>query len=309
MRIVTFILVLLAACVLGSPVKAQSLGLLGVGVPATSGGGGGFQGILDVQGSSNLLACHSLRACSAALRGTKAVNVCDPTNTTCADFLTDATTGDLIFQTLNGTNCATAGTCTVQRIYDQHGNANCDFLQATAATRGTLKASQFGGHPAIFFTLASNQTYTTAGNCVSANQSQPISNSIVAMRVTHHSFGEGLVSYGAGPRPYAYFSATANTAGSFAGGSSFVTTTASDGTVHSLNVVFNGASSHLNIDGTDTAGTLATGGYDAGASTLKLMDPSIGNAMDGYWCEDAVYYVAFSTSQMTAISTNQLAWW
>src|ERR1017187_4087747 len=55
--------------------------------------GGGYAGILDVQGSPT--SCWSLRACSAATRGAAAISLCDHSGANCADVLTDATTGML----------------------------------------------------------------------------------------------------------------------------------------------------------------------------------------------------------------------
>src|ERR1035437_3647427 len=61
-----------------------------------------YTGPLNLTGTgTNIVACFSIRACSAALRGTKAIRACDASDVHCADVLSDATTGALVIPTAN----------------------------------------------------------------------------------------------------------------------------------------------------------------------------------------------------------------
>src|ERR1039458_4959338 len=95
--------------------------------------GGGYAGILDVQGSPT--SCWSLRACSAATRGAAAISLCDHSGANCADVLTDATTGMLTGSLTRGSdNCAVLTTCIVAEMYDQTATANGMIFNTTAPT-------------------------------------------------------------------------------------------------------------------------------------------------------------------------------
>jgi hypothetical protein len=83
-----------------------------------------------------------LRAFSSLTCGQKAVNVCWPNGAgpeQCTDFLTSATTGNLVVTAISGHNCTSAGECTIKTFYDQTGllgcSGPCDWTQATVANR------------------------------------------------------------------------------------------------------------------------------------------------------------------------------
>jgi hypothetical protein len=135
-----------------------------------SAGGGGYTGPLDVI-STNVIACYSLEACSAALRGTPAVNVCNSTggvDVGCGNLSTDATTGLLVPATISGITCPGAN-CTIKTWYDQTagnqcGGATCDLVTGagTVATRPTIIASGFGSGPAaVMSTTQSLDSFTS----------------------------------------------------------------------------------------------------------------------------------------------------
>src|SRR5216684_3558491 len=124
---------------------------------AATGGGTVFTGPGDVV--SGATAWYGLRAYSTADRGNKLVNVCDPANVTCADWLSDALTGKLVATTnpLNGTDCTVSTTCTLNTFYDRSGANSCagavpcDATQATAANRPTLTWSCINSLPCAVF--------------------------------------------------------------------------------------------------------------------------------------------------------------
>lgn len=179
---------LLAIVLAISPAGSGQMSLLGAGKAS---GGGGFTGSLDVIGT-NVIACYSLQACSAALRGTPAVNACDSTGGTdvaCADLSTHATTGLLIPATIGGGTCpGTLGSnCTIKIWYNQTGANNCNGNDCNLKTgaggissRPTLIASGFGSGPAAAMTQTQGlDTFTT-----NLTQAQPYSLSAVACSVS-----------------------------------------------------------------------------------------------------------------------------
>src|SRR6266508_5790881 len=86
------------------PAYCGQMSLLGAGKVTVA---SGFTGPLDVI-SANVIACYSLRACSAALRGNAAVNACNSTggiDVGCGDLFTNATTGQLVAGTIGGITC------------------------------------------------------------------------------------------------------------------------------------------------------------------------------------------------------------
>src|SRR5262249_23860887 len=108
------------------------------------GRGSSYVGPLDVVGASKI--CASLRACSAALAGTKVANICNSGDANCAD-LNSLANGDFDVTTAQGSPLnwgGAGGTCTIKWLYNQpaglncSGGTTCDMLNNTAANRPTL---------------------------------------------------------------------------------------------------------------------------------------------------------------------------
>lgn len=232
------------------PAQAGSLTLLGAGHPPTSGGGGGYTGPGNVTGA---VAYYGLRAYSAATRGTRAVNVCLPAGTPCADFLTDATTGDLITTATGVTTCNnTTVICVINTWYDQAGalstpctGGTCDVINSTALQQEILVLSCTPGGKPCAQTVASESPYTSVG---SLSQSQPYMISWVGKELGNNGSYAGIVDLVTG-----WPNAT-NLIFIWAGGGSIVTVSALANVWHATQALFNGNTlSTLYIDGSSNA--------------------------------------------------------
>lgn len=270
------------------------------------GGGGavGYQGPIDAAGASSY-AAWGLRCASAAYCGGNLANVCTVIATvdTCLNFASDATTGNLIIVTIGGLACGTV-TCTVKILYDQSagGNCggNCDASQATVASRPILIPNCLGTLPCM--RVAGGQSLATGG---SAHLSQP---SWVAAVVTRTGAftSEGPWFGETGDGTIAEFRSSANSVRSYAGTNS-VLATAADSAWHSVQSVFDGASSDAYVDGSANVG-------DAGADTiglpLRLFTDTFGSFMTGDAGEIILWNpVSPSSGQKSAVCHNQFVYW
>lgn len=258
-----------------------------------------FQGMADVVASP--VACWSLRACSAALRGTRAVNVCNVADVVCADLSTDAVTGNLVVTTIGGSNCSVV-VCTVQIIYDQTtGNAcsaaNCDMSNSSIGSRPTFIVSCTNSLPCMDF--AGAQALSTSNNYT---RSQPFTVSIVAERTgSTSSFADAFfaptdgVQFGFGNAP--------NSSLLFCG--TVTTATAADNAFHSLNSVANGLSSDNNVDGVQN--TVNCGANGINGSTMLIGGTA--NNLTGRIAELALWASAFSTTNSSNMYANQHVYW
>jgi len=256
-----------------------------------------FVGPLDI--ASGAMACYSLRACSAALRGTKAVNLCDASDAHCADALTDATTGNLIIPTSNP-NCSSSG-CTVKTRYDQTGGnacggSSCDITQATIASRPTLTVNCVGGTlPCLTW---SGSQVLVAANAVSF--SQPVTMSSVGER-TGGSFGNtfGLDN---GAEQIGFGTGT-NSAFIYAG-SLLANTSVPDNAFHALQGLFNSTSSVLYVDGVTTSGDAGS----PGSSGNKMCEGNCNNALTGLSVE-SIIWLSDQSANFSALNSNQHTYW
>lgn len=223
-------LVLIAWLALCGSVHAQMNGGLqfpGPGTPHSA--GAAFSGALDVIGT-NVIACYSLQACSAALRGTRAVNACNTTGGVevgCGDLSTDGTTGLLVPATISGITCPGAN-CSIKIWYDQTtgnqcGGASCDLVipggGSGVPVRPLLIASGYGSGPAA--TLGTTQALDTFSNSVT--QSQPYSMASVSCRVANGGGGTDIFFGSTAANGSMYWDNTPNFA-LFAGGFGVVAT-------------------------------------------------------------------------------------
>jgi hypothetical protein len=268
----------------------------------------GFAGPLDVIASAT--ACYSLRACSAALRGTKAVNACNSTSggDVCVDLLTHPTTGNLVSQAVNGGTCPGA-LCTIKTWYDQTaGNAcnaaSCDLTQATVASRQTLVANVLGSLPAAHSNGATPQA-AAAANGIALNQ--PISMSVVARRTTGTSLGL-ILGAGNAPNNLAFDAST--NVGMFSSATvDFSAGSAAENAFHNIMGVFNGASSIGQLNATITNPVASNPGatnWTVGLSFLSLPNASFSPTMD--FVEGIIWSGDLHTS-FTALCHNQFTYW
>ena len=278
------------------------------GAVNSHGGGGTYTGPGDVVSSP--LIWWGLRAYSAAAAGTKAARVCNASDASCADINTLAN-GDFDLTTVRGAplNC-TDDACTIKTLYDQTGANNCegsvpcDVTNATIANRPTLKFDCGGGKACAHFNGTSSQLNVVIRHDTS--YPQPISGSAVAERTGNFSASGDIFAEVFGSTILFRFSAAPNLAEIRAQGG-IIQPAQTDGSPHSMQLVFNGASSVMVIDGASTTGNPGPSGL-VGFSTF-----SIGGAgsefMAGYLSEIGWWNGAFSSGQQTSLTSNQRAYY
>jgi hypothetical protein len=256
-----------------------------------------YTGPLDVVSSAT--ACWSLRACSAAKRGTASINVCNVSDVVCADLSTDATTGALVITTIGGSSCGSI-TCTVKTIYDQSGNG-FNMTQATIAKRPTLTVSCFGSLPCM--TGSGTQFLSIAGGIGVLNQ--PLTTSYVAERTAAFSAYSDVI--GNNNSSQVGFQVT-NEAFAYAGAQ--INATATDSAAHSVQTVL-ATTSSLDVDGAAAVtGSTGSPGYTAaqtdifgcgsGASSCNVLTGNVGEVI--------VWPSGLTTPQQNNICHNQTYW-
>ena len=243
------------------------------------------------------------RAYSSATRGNKIWNMCEPTNTTCADISTSATTGYPVVGTIGATNCGSSTTCTIKTWYDLTGNGN-DRTQTTAANRFTYNATALNGN-ACGVAAGSVTGYPTS-SAGGTDIVQPYTVSFVAERTGSLT----TVQYIMSSTSSGNFDAQINFAGtaaiqSYSGqGANFIQVSAADNAPHTTLAVLNTTSSKLSIDGA-TAATGDTGTAPTSTNMGIGKNPANpGNNLVGVFCEGGVAPSAVS-AQTTALYSNQ----
>ena len=266
------------------------------GAPAYSGPG-------DVV--SGAKAWWGLRAYNSAAKGTPAVNVCNVSDIACADLSTDAVTGALVISSIGGSSCSIV-TCTIKTWYDQSGalacsgGTACNVTQATIGTRSTLVVSCISSLPCA---ATSNVAGATATNGLTSGISQPFTISAVGNRTGNTSSFQDLLSIDNNDIQTGFSNST-NTSLMFAG--SVTSATASDSSFHALQHVYNGASSVLGVDGTEST---VNPGTNVPAAGGKFSIPGVSNVLTGQATEVGIWSGGFSSGQRTSMNSNQHSYW
>lgn len=279
----------------------------GAGKGAPGGGGGGsYVGPGDLVPGA--VAWSGLRAYSAAKRGTNVANICNPTDATgadCADWQSDATTGDLVATTINGADC-TMVTCSVKILYDQTGNTNCSSnacdlitLSFAAADRPRLA---FGSTACNGLTskwcmdYGAGSEYLVTNNTITV--SQPLTQSFIFY---HTNNGRNDISPNFGIN---FGSAADETYGFFGNFTPITVGSGYDGAWHAVHVVADGASGDIHVDST-------TSTQDLGASGLSgdLFCGRNTNYFVGMMVECGTWGSAVSAADMNSMSSNAKTYW
>lgn len=292
---------LFLVCVFLAPVGTNAqLMTMGIGQGDAGGGGPVYSGPGDVVSGASMW--WGLRAYNAAYIGNKLINVIQTSNSHTCDILA-ASNGGLG----NTANCSTGGdngqsaasfcgsTCNIDEAYDQTGNGN-HILQATQSFQPLLVFNCIGALPCLQFT---NGEVLTAG----ANFT-PATGVLSLSTVGNRASGTGITSF-VKETPSNRFvgnNGVANKWALVATGNFAVTAT--DASWHAGNAVTNGTSSVVNIDGSETTGSL-TANTTAGA---PVVGANSGTAMD--WAEAGAWdNVAFTGTQRTNLCHNQFTYW
>lgn len=251
-----------------------------------------------------------LRAFSAADRGSRLVNACNSTGggDVCVDLLSDATTGNLVSQVVNGGTCPGTN-CTVKIFYDRSGlnlcgaGSACDYTQNTVASRATLVANCIGALPCA--RAAGAQSYTSLNFPA---QAQPLTLSTVARRNPGSSAQQGLFSFSTGNFQLGW-PASVNQMFMYSG-NALPLATASDTNPHAVQAMFDSVGSpSIDIDGSSTAMPLSsTTGIQASPGTL-LADTALSTFLTGDFYEGGMWAGAFTAGQQSSMNGNQHTYW
>lgn len=292
------IFALLALFGLSEPIHAQPCCLLGVINPVSA-----YTGLLDVV--SNAGALYSVRAASAATRGNKLMNVCNSTggvDVACLDIISNATTGNLVAQTIGGITCPGAN-CTVKTWYDISGNTNCsaaacNITQATIASRPLLTASCSGSVACVVFTTSPATWLVGSGLPVSG---YPTWMTYVAQRTTVIAAFDSVLKHSSTGTNVG-FNSSSGSVFEYAG--NVVTATAAESTIHSVQSLITGAGSgdSITVDGTTTGSLNA--GTTAMTGNIEVSGDGGGQNLDGQVFEVAIYSGDKSSSD-GAVCHNQ----
>lgn len=213
--------------------------------------------------------------------------------------------------TVNSTQSVGTETITAQvamfvtKMYDQTGNGHT-ASQTTASQQVHLLPTCINALPCMDF-VGTNYYPLTFGSDVP----QPLTISTVVQRnAAFTSYAEIFRADGGGNTLILRFDTTANNILQYAGGS-LIVVAATDLVTHAIQAVYNGASSAINVDGTDTTS------INPGTQLLSSITPCIGGgqascastALDGYLSELGIWPSAFSSGDRASVRNNQRLYW
>lgn len=250
-----------------------------------------------------------LRAYSAADRGNRLINICDSAGANCIDWVSDASTGKLVAQTLVGpTDCTAVTTCRVKTVYDRAGTfctgaVACDVTQATNTQRPTLNWN--GGNPFLVHNSAALELLCTTVN-LGANIAQTFTVSWVGLRASGTGFQETLAQTGSIVE--SGFSNSANNLLMFAGSVAVVSKT--DNNWYATQSVYAGASSTFFVNGSGPTTVAAGANSFSSAQKLCIGGTTAGtNYLNGNWRESMIFGSGLSAGNQTSLGSQQQAFW
>jgi hypothetical protein len=262
-----------------------------------SGGGGGYVGPGDIVSGAS--AWWGLRAYSNATKGGNAVDVFGNTTSTTFTFVTKS--DGTLELSAGGAAAFIAGNSGVlnmriTQLYDQTGNGHP--MTATGVPRPVFLTSGLCSFAVAQFNNSAH-IMTAVGFAVS----QPLSIAAVAKETS--SAGIAALLSDSTNLEFSFNTTPAlrvKTSGNLPSGTTPINT------FYSLQGVFNGASSVVTVNGTDTTGTIGGNGI-SGAHVLQMGNDDFGEALPGAIVEQGVWPIAFSSGQRTSMSSNQRAFW
>ena len=241
---------------------------------------------------SGALAWWGLRAYDAAVAGNKAANICRASDSTCEDI---DTLGNGSFDTATATSFCTSTTCSVKTLYDQTGNGH-DMTQTATSEMPALTFNCIGSLPCMTFNATDDQNFEAA-EFITA---EPFTISTIAMATGPGAIlADNASIIGIGhdiPANEWELSSTNN-----------VDFTASDGSFHAAEAVFNTSTSNAYLDGASNPMDLGTA-FSIGTGGLNL------GGADGYYTpgeiiELGLWGSAFNSTQAGNMNTNQHSYW
>jgi hypothetical protein len=250
-----------------------------------------YTGPGDVVASA--VAWWGLRAYSDAAAGNNCVRLRRSSDDTEQDFVTlaDGSLDVASIATFKG-----GGSVFVRTLYDQVGTNH--MQQATNAQQPELILSGVGALPVIR-AAAATPHHMTSGSSIT--QSQPYT----ATSVWKCTANAGTLQSAVGSGNFAQGHNNGSpTVFIFAG--SLPTTSGAHNAWHTMNAVYNGASSDIGLDG---ASATVDAGTAANSSAATLFQNGTSNRFTGDLVEFGIWGSAFNGTQIANMDTNQAAYW
>jgi hypothetical protein len=260
-------------------------------------GAGGYAGPGNVVSAAT--AWYGLRAYSAATIGANAIRLIRASDSAQQDFVTLAS-GALDIASVTSFLAATTGK--VVTLYDQTGNGK-DVSQSTDANRPAFTLSALGSLPGITF-AGGNQELDAGSSILPWSGGQPFTLSIVH-ECTNAAFSTGYEFCAAGLAFVRWLEQTGTNDIALHFGSAGQAT-ASLNTFYAMQLVTNGASSDICINGTSNTVNPGAGGA---SGTFNVGNDSGTHPWKGVICEMGFWESAFSGGQKTSMDTNQRTYW
>jgi len=279
-------------------------------------------GNLDTATAASFAGTDATASCtvsgtSATCSGASAtIHVNDPVTGTgitvpCVVTATNGSTTATISIAGTTTSCGTIGTATTltfqvalfaTEAYDQSGNT-IHITQATSGSQPQVLLSCASALPCFYFNGAQKLVSGTI-----STHAQPITFSYVGNRKANFSaINIAMSTFLAGSNCDLGWDSTANAVYGFCGTRTNITGV-SDGVLHSVSGVMNGASSPFNVDGTVTTinvNTAATG------TQIAIGDnpASYSQALVGYLSETGLWPTGFTSGNQTSMCHQQFTYW
>ena len=244
---------------------------------------------------ANATAWWGLRAISLADIGLNAIRLRESGGNTEQDFATIAGGGlDLAaIATFKG-----ASNLFVVTLYDQSGGT-LHLTQATTANQPAFTLSGLGSLPIITFD-GTNDLLASSGT----EGVDDIASMSAVANSTNTGAQQSLLFHN---KQLGYRNSADNQVFLFDG--AVLGATASDGSWHALQAVFNNLSSDMNVDGSVNAGSDGNSGA-AGAATFTLGSAGGGQFLNGSFVEGGYWTnTVFSGANSTSLSSQQHAYW
>lgn len=294
--VIAALLALLPFCVHASGLFGTGIGSGFSGTIGTGAGAATYSGPGDLNTYVEAYSCS--QALSAATRGVKLCNLCHEAagvDTTCADALSDATTGIVVVPSPGAVLCAASGVnqCTVKTAYSLTATGH-DATQTTVANRPLFNTTGVNSHPTISCTGGT----VVLSNAAIATTASPLSMIGVASRTSVVGFDTPFDSNNG---DVAFF--FVNTGGSvnFSAGGNSPQFTYVEGNFVSLIGTNDGANTTISVNGA-AALTSATGSTQIGTSIGVCNGANGGNPIIGQI--GFMGYTATSVSNQAAINSG-----
>lgn len=270
---------------------------------AISGGGGGYTGPIDINGTA--YAFWSTRCGATAYTGNVA-DVWDTATGVTLETLITCSSGGVIntgSPTALATTCAVS--CSVKTLYDQSGSNKCttacDLTVNTAIP--TLTISCQNGKLCYNFSDAS--TTCMSSPSVAATQAQPLTVSIVGNHTSSTGSGELLLLTSAGSTTTPQIGFPSGTQIFMFGNAQF-NANMSTAAFHSTQALVNAASSSFSIDGSLTSGT------SGATAAIQAAPMNVGGACfsrTNFTFLELGIWAADKTANTATMNSNQHTYW